>query len=119
LSRCWCSRGARGAGLAASGPLSPSIFIVGDRKQSIYGFRDADVSILDDARRYIEALRPEGDARRTISRSFRAVPALLAFVNDVARDVPKVIHRRDAFRYAEEDQFPVARPSMFHSPHLV
>jgi ATP-dependent helicase/nuclease subunit A len=97
-----------GAGLASSGPLSPSIFIVGDRKQSIYGFRDADVSILDDARRFIEALRPEGDARRTISRSFRAVPALLAFVNDVARDVPKVIHRGDAFRYAEEDQFPVA-----------
>ena len=96
-----------GAGLASSGPLSPSIFIVGDRKQSIYAFRDADVSILDDARRYIEALRPEGDARRTISRSFRAVPALLAFINDVARDVPKVDHRRDAFRYAEEDQFPV------------
>src|SRR4029453_7366458 len=98
-----------GAGLASSGPLSPSIFIVGDRKQSIYAFRDADVSILDDARRYIEALRPEGDARRTISRSFRAVPALLAFINDVARDVPKVDHRRDAFRYAEEDQFPVDR----------
>jgi len=98
-----------GAGLASSGPLSPSIFIVGDRKQSIYAFRDADVSILDDARRYIEALRPEGDARRTISRSFRAVPALLAFINDVARDIPKVDHRRDAFRYAEEDQFPVDR----------
>ena len=96
-----------GAGLASSGPLPPSIFIVGDRKQSIYAFRDADVSILDDARRYIEALRPEGDACRTISRSFRSVPALLAFVNDVARDVPKVDHRRDAFRYAEEDQFPV------------
>jgi hypothetical protein len=49
-----------GAGLASSGPLPPSIFIVGDRKQSIYAFRDADVSILDDARRYIEALRPDG-----------------------------------------------------------
>jgi len=98
-----------GAGLASSGPLPPSIFIVGDRKQSIYAFRDADVSILDDARRYIEALRPEGDARRSISRSFRAVPALLAFVNDVARDVPKVDNRRDAFRYAEEDQFPLDR----------
>ncbi len=96
-----------GAGLASSGPLPPSIFIVGDRKQSIYAFRDADVSILDDAGRYIEALRPEGGARRTISRSFRSVPALLAFVNDVARDLPKVQGRRDAFRYAEEDQFPV------------
>jgi len=103
LVRSW----GEGAGLASSGPLQPSIFIVGDRKQSIYAFRDADVSILDDARRYIEALRPEGGARRSISRSFRSVPGLLAFVNDVARDVQKVDDRRDAFRYGEEDQFPV------------
>ncbi|HEY3159651.1 MAG TPA: UvrD-helicase domain-containing protein, partial [Vicinamibacterales bacterium] len=96
-----------GAGLASTGPLAPSIFIVGDRKQSIYGFRDADVSILDDARRYIEALRPEGGARRSISRSFRSVPALLAFVNDVSRDMPKADGRRDAFRYGEDDAFPI------------
>ena len=38
----------------------PSIFIVGDRKQSIYGFRDAEVAVLDEASRYIEALRPAG-----------------------------------------------------------
>jgi ATP-dependent helicase/nuclease subunit A len=100
-----------GAGLASSGPLAPSIFIVGDRKQSIYAFRDADVSILDDARRYIEALRPEGGARHTISRSFRSISALLAFVNDVSRDIPKVPGRRDAFRYDEEDQFPVPAAS--------
>jgi ATP-dependent helicase/nuclease subunit A len=96
-----------GAGLASTGPLAPSIFIVGDRKQSIYAFRDADVSILDDARRYIEALRPGGDARRSISRSFRSVPALLAFVNDVSRDIPKADGRRDAFRYGEDDRFPL------------
>src|SRR5437867_3639129 len=96
-----------GAGLTSSGPLPPSIFIVGDRKQSIYAFRDADVSILDAARRYIEALRPGGDARRAISRSFRSVPALLSFVNDVARDVQKSDGRRDAFRYGEDDQFPL------------
>jgi ATP-dependent helicase/nuclease subunit A len=96
-----------GAGLAASGPLAPSIFVVGDRKQSIYGFRDADVSVLDDARRYIEALRPGGDARRSIARSFRSVPALLAFVNDLSRDIVKADGRRDAFRYGEDDCFPV------------
>ena len=96
-----------GAGLASIGPLPPSIFIVGDRKQSIYAFRDADVSILDAARRYIEVLRPDGDTRRAISRSFRSVPALLAFINDVARDVQKADDRRDAFRYGDDDQFPV------------
>jgi ATP-dependent helicase/nuclease subunit A len=96
-----------GAGLASTGPVRPSIFIVGDRKQSIYAFRDADVSILDDARKYIEALRPGGDTRRAIAKSFRSVPALLAFINDVARDVNKVGGRRDAFRYGDDDQFPV------------
>ena len=96
-----------GAGLASSGPLPPSIFIVGDRKQSIYAFRDADVSVLQDASRYLEALRPGGDVRRSISRSFRSVPALLAFVNDVCRDMQKADGRRDAFRYDEEDRFPL------------
>ncbi len=96
-----------GAGLTASGPLAPSIFIVGDRKQSIYGFRDADVSVLREASRHLETLRPDGDVRRSISRSFRSVPSLLAFVNDVCHDIGKAAGRRDAFHYAEEDRFPV------------
>ena len=96
-----------GAGLAHTGPLAPTIFIVGDRKQSIYGFRDADVSVLQEASRYLDALRPDGDVRRSISRSFRSVPALLAFVNDVCRDVDKAPGRRDAFEYRDEDQFPI------------
>ncbi|HEY3257954.1 MAG TPA: UvrD-helicase domain-containing protein, partial [Gemmatimonadaceae bacterium] len=95
-----------GAGLA-DGPLQPSIFIVGDRKQSIYGFRDADVSILREASRHLEVLRPDGGVRRSISRSFRAVPALLSFVNDLCQDVEKANARRDAFQYQEEDRFPV------------
>ena len=41
--RCSCESWGEGAGLAYQGPLEPSVFIVGDRKQSIYGFRDADV----------------------------------------------------------------------------
>ena len=96
-----------GAGLTASGPLPPSIFIVGDRKQSIYGFRDADGSLLSEASRYLEMLRPDGDVRRSISRSFRSVPALLTFVNDVCHDIEKAPGRRDGFRYAEEDRFPL------------
>ena len=59
------------------------------------------------ARRYIEALRPGGDVRRAMSRSFRSVPALLAFVNDVSRDMPKSEGRRDAFLYGEDDCFPL------------
>jgi len=95
-----------GAGLAHSGPLQPSIFIVGDRKQSIYSFRDADVSVLQDAARHLEVLRPGGDVRRSISRSFRSVPSLLGFVNDVCADIDKA-SRPDAFRYDEQDRFPL------------
>jgi len=96
-----------GVGLSSGDPLPPSIFIVGDRKQSIYGFRDADVSVLADAARYLGGLRPDGDVRRSISRSFRAVPGLLSFVNDVCHDLEKAPEREDAFRYEEEDRFPI------------
>ena len=95
-----------GAG-AASDALAPSIFIVGDRKQSIYGFRDADVSVLDDAASFISDLRSEGDPRRAISVSFRAVPRLLEFVNAVCGSIDKLPERRDAFRYDDSDRFPI------------
>ncbi len=96
-----------GAGLTHSGALPPSIFIVGDRKQSIYGFRDADVSLFREASEHMGRLRPGGDVRRSISRSFRSVPPLLSFVNDLCDAVAKVPDRRDAFVYEEQDRFPV------------
>ena len=92
---------------AGADALPPSIFIVGDRKQSIYGFRDADVLLLDEATRLVEGLRPDGDARRAISVSFRAVPELLAFVNDVFSAIEKSPDRADAFRYEEMGRFSV------------
>jgi ATP-dependent helicase/nuclease subunit A len=107
-----------GVGAAFEGPLPPSVFVVGDRKQSIYGFRDADVSLLREASRYLEGLRPAGEVRRTISRSYRSIPAVLAFVNDVCLDVQKEPERPDAFAYEEEDQFPVDRDGIDSSPVL-
>jgi ATP-dependent helicase/nuclease subunit A len=102
LVRAW----AAGEGMA-HGPIPPSIFIVGDRKQSIYGFRDAEVTVLDAAGRFIEALRPEAPARAAITRSYRSVQELLAFVNDVFASVDKAPNRPDAFRYSEDDAFPM------------
>ncbi|MFI5076291.1 MAG: UvrD-helicase domain-containing protein, partial [Vicinamibacteria bacterium] len=96
-----------GIGLAHHGPLEPSVFIVGDRKQSIYGFRDADVSVLADAGRYLGRLRQGADVRRSITRSFRSVTPLLAFVNDVCADIEKAPDRADAFAYGSDDEFPV------------
>lgn len=96
-----------GAGLA-HGALPPSIFIVGDRKQSIYGFRDADPSVLDSARRLIATLRPGDDPARWIVTSFRAVPPLLRFVNDLFDQIDKV-PRPDAFTFDPAERFPVDR----------
>jgi ATP-dependent helicase/nuclease subunit A len=96
-----------GMGLAHDGPLQPSIFIVGDRKQSIYGFRDADVRVIRHAGRYIAALRPTGRVRRSISRSFRSAPELLAFTNDLFTSIDAASQRPDAFRYTDRDRFPI------------
>ena len=98
-----------GFGLVHDAPLQPSVFLVGDRKQSIYRFRDAEVTVLREAGAYIESLRPAGDARRSISHSFRAVPELLAFVNDLFTAVDKVQDRDDGFTYDLPDRFPVER----------
>jgi len=92
-----------GAGLVAQ----PSIFIVGDRKQSIYRFRDAEVTVLQEAGAFISALRPGSSGRRTIARSFRAVPQLLSFVNDLFAEVGRDARRPDDFKYDDEDRFPV------------
>jgi ATP-dependent helicase/nuclease subunit A len=102
LVRTW------GEGLgAAADALPPSIFIVGDRKQSIYGFRDAEVTVLDAAAEFIDALRPDAPARAAITRSYRSVHELLMFVNDVCAAVEKADERPDAFRYTDHDAFPV------------
>ncbi|MEO7158040.1 MAG: UvrD-helicase domain-containing protein [Vicinamibacterales bacterium] len=103
LVRAWSA----GEGLS-HGPIPPSIFIVGDRKQSIYGFRDAEVSVLDAAAQFIDALRPEAPARAAITRSFRSVRELLMFVNDVCVAIDKAPDRPDAFRYSEADAFPTS-----------
>jgi ATP-dependent helicase/nuclease subunit A len=103
LVRAW----GEGLGLASQ----PSIFIVGDRKQSIYRFRDAEVAVLREAAAFVDGLRPGSRARRSISRSFRAVPTLQAFVNDVFTEIATTSTGADGFTFEERDRFPV-------DPHL-
>ena len=96
---------------ASSDAIPPSIFIVGDRKQSIYGFRDADVAMVDEAAGFIDALRPGGLPPQAITVSFRSAPEILAFVNDVFAAIvggeASASPRRDAFRYGDTDRFPI------------
>jgi ATP-dependent exoDNAse (exonuclease V) beta subunit len=54
-------------------------------------------------------LRADDRSRHAISVSFRAVSELLVFVNDLFAEIAKTTDpdRRDAFRYADDDRFPV------------
>ena len=106
-----------GAGVAAraglgrrarrsAGALPPSIFVVGDRKQSIYGFRDADVSVAGRRGRYLEGAAagrsPAGDLRASAP-----CPACSRSSTTSAHDLEKAPERDDRFRYEEADRFPI------------
>ncbi len=86
----------------------PSIFLVGDQKQSVYGWRDARVEVVNTATKYLMNIRPKGGRQLHIRQSFRSRPALLHFLNDVFSGVPKEKEDvRWAFRYRKSDHFPV------------
>ncbi|MCD6351761.1 MAG: UvrD-helicase domain-containing protein, partial [Armatimonadetes bacterium] len=57
------------------------VFVVGDPKQSIYRFRDADVTVYNQARERFEA--DEGCEVRRLSTSFRPNTGLMAYFNEV------------------------------------
>jgi ATP-dependent helicase/nuclease subunit A len=86
---------------------STSIFVVGDRKQSIYRFRYAEVRLLDEVARKVSALRPGRVVRQALTHSFRAVPELLAFVNAVSSEMQGQDDVDERFRYEETDRFAV------------
>ena len=55
-----------------------NLFIVGDRKQSIYGFRGADVDVFQQT---TEALKAAGGLDQKLHLNFRSQPALINFFN--------------------------------------
>lgn len=64
---------------------STSLFVVGDQKQSIYGFRGADVSVFEQVKAEIaDGLRGEA---LPLSRSFRSHPGLIETFNKLFRQV--------------------------------
>ncbi|MFN2515633.1 MAG: UvrD-helicase domain-containing protein, partial [Pyrinomonadaceae bacterium] len=64
--------------LALSNRKDANLFIVGDRKQSIYGFRGADVDVF---REMTEALVKAGGTPQPLHLNFRSQPPLINFLN--------------------------------------
>ncbi|MGK7346669.1 MAG: UvrD-helicase domain-containing protein [Candidatus Nitrospinota bacterium M3_3B_026] len=59
-------------------PGSGRLFVVGDVKQSIYGFRGADVTVFG---KVAEMIRSSGGREYSLTKNFRSTPGLIRFTN--------------------------------------
>lgn len=71
-------------GLAGPPEERPGLFLVGDPKQSIYGWRNADLRAYEELRQRVEAA---GGERLALVQNFRSVPAILDEVERVMTPV--------------------------------
>ncbi len=72
------------ASLSLGDGPAPGLFLVGDPKQSIYGWRQADLLALDD---FADRLIAAGGQRLELSVNFRSVPGILDEVGRVLRPI--------------------------------
>ncbi len=82
-----------GLGAKAAIGIQPTLFLVGDDKQSIYSFRGADISIFRSARNKLSQWL--GDNYRFIEaeENYRSLPAIVNFVNTLfERLMPKELY---------------------------
>jgi ATP-dependent helicase/nuclease subunit A len=86
------------AALALDGPPGqrPGLFLVGDPKQSIYGWRNADLAAYE---AFVDRVVLAGGARHALSVNFRSVPAVL---DEVERCLGEVMVRDPQFQPAFE-----------------
>ncbi|HWR72089.1 MAG TPA: UvrD-helicase domain-containing protein, partial [Nitrospirota bacterium] len=72
------------AGEGADKPMPPTLFVVGDEKQSIYRFREANYRLIENVRRRMEEnIPPARREIRALDRNFRSVPEVIGTVNRV------------------------------------
>jgi ATP-dependent helicase/nuclease subunit A len=72
--------------LALDGPSEtrPGLFLIGDPKQSIYGWRDADLAAYED---FLALVRQAGGEVLGLAVNYRSLPAILTEVERVVRPV--------------------------------
>lgn len=91
--------------IALDGPPEerPGLFLVGDPKQSIYGWRSADLRAYDG---FLERVRQGWGEIRPLVENFRSVPAILS---EVARTVEPVMRERSGLQPRFEPLLPCDR----------
>ncbi|HKU76536.1 MAG TPA: 3'-5' exonuclease, partial [Pyrinomonadaceae bacterium] len=85
----------------AKGRRPANLFIVGDRKQSIYGFRGADVDVF---REMTSILLAAGGEEKPLQLNFRSQPPLIAFFNHLFARLFQVPLDVPASEYKNLDQ---------------
>ena len=85
----------------AKGRRPANLFIVGDRKQSIYGFRGADVDVFREMTSILLAARGE---EKPLQLNFRSQPPLIAFFNYLFARLFQVPDDVPASEYKNLDQ---------------
>jgi ATP-dependent helicase/nuclease subunit A len=85
----------------AKGRRPANLFIVGDRKQSIYGFRGADVDVF---REMTSTLLAAGGVEKPLQLNFRSQPPLIAFFNHLFARLFQVPLDLPASEYKNLDQ---------------
>jgi len=78
-----------GLGQKRDAGVEPTLFIVGDMKQSIYGFRNASVEVFDIAAMKMQRWYGKAFRRVNVTENYRCGDEIVAFVNSVFRDVMK------------------------------
>ena len=91
--------------IALDGPPEerPGLFLVGDPKQSIYGWRSADLRAYDG---FLERVRQGWGEIRPLVENFRSVPAILS---EVARAIEPVMRERSGLQPRFEPLLPCDR----------
>ncbi len=72
------------AGQGTEKRMAPTLFVVGDEKQSIYRFREANYRLIRDIQAKMETLLlPEAREILTLQKNYRSTPAVIETVNKV------------------------------------
>ncbi|MBF0558340.1 MAG: UvrD-helicase domain-containing protein [Nitrospirae bacterium] len=72
-----------GMGAKRESGMSPTIFLVGDDKQSIYSFRGADAEIFRNAKNKFSEWLGEEYHYIEVKENYRSLPAIVRFVNEL------------------------------------